>query len=130
MFTADVDGDGYGDLTVGDITFDGNPAGEARIGTSATVRLPDRDDRLTTPYLSAVHDYDGDGYADQAWIVDLWEDDPSTTEDGADLRLFVFEGSRHGLPWQQTREVEGFAERDGGPPASKVVVANGSVFPR
>lgn len=123
IFTADADGDGYGDLIVDNVTFDGNAAGEARIGTRATVRLPDREDRLTTLHVSAVHDYDGDGYADQAWIVD-----PSTSRHEPDLRLFFFAGSRHGLPWQQTREVEAFAERDGDPPFSTVVVANGSVI--
>lgn len=128
-FAADVDGDGYGDLIVDSVTLDGNPEGEARIATRAEVRVPDREDRLTTPNPSAVHDYDGDGYADQAWIVDLWEDDPGSIEDGSDLRLFVFEGGRHGLPWQQTREVEGFAERDGDPPSSRVVVANGTALP-
>lgn len=129
-FAADVDGDGYGDLIIDTVTLNGNPDGEARILTRTEVRLPDRAEGLTTPNLSAVHDYDGDGYPDQAWILDIAEVEPRTSSHVPDLRLFVFAGSRHGLTPEPTHEVVGFVGPEAGARFVQVVVANGSVILR
>jgi hypothetical protein len=111
--SGDVNGDGFADMAVrrgyGEVDLDvevvsllGNAEGEARIDSVARVHDPAG---AISGDVSALLDYDGDGYDDQIWVVNV-----ATIEGGTDWRVLVSPGGPAGLPWQPTREVHRFED--------------------
>lgn len=125
IWGADIDGDGFSEIDIPTVPspdgsmvepfsiYEGNSDRAVHLAVQTWITDPDTGRRAGGP-AGRLLDHNADGYQDQIMIAKF--DDNS-------YRLFLFAGSRDGLPYNPTREVYRFS---GG--SSSVRIAHGYAF--